>query len=70
MSGPVWQRIKAPLIELSLTSSFAEPDQQRWELRLDGNVLELKALDDSGATTSKVTFHRVGREIVLAESHG
>jgi hypothetical protein len=67
MSGPVWQRIKAPLIELSLTCTEAEPHQQCWELRLEGNTLELKAIDESGQKVAAVRFFRVGREIVLQD---
>lgn len=57
---PIWHRHSDPLIELSLASEEAPADSQRWEIRLEGNTLELKLMDDSGLWVEKLSIEREG----------
>jgi hypothetical protein len=56
---PIWHRHSDPLIELSLTTE-APVNERRWELRLEGNVLELKLMNDAGILTEKLYIEREG----------
>lgn len=58
MPRSLWYRFTAPLIELSLKCQSAPGPLQRWELRLDGPVLELKLLNEDGRTLSTVRLVR------------
>jgi hypothetical protein len=57
---PIWHRHSDPLIELSLTASDAPVNERRWELRLEGNVLELKLMNDAGVLVEKLYIEREG----------
>jgi hypothetical protein len=65
---PIWHRHSDSLIELTLTSTEAEPNEQRWTLRLEGETLELKSLNDEGAITAKIRLVRSEGRIVVAEN--
>lgn len=62
MPATIWQRHSAPLIELSLTGE-APADERRWELRLEGSILELKLFNDAESFHTLIAIERNGTEI-------
>lgn len=61
---PIWRRHSDPLIELSLTSSDAPVDSRVWELRLEGDTLEIKLANDASSMRGcKLRIERQGTKI-------
>lgn len=68
MSRPLWMRLSAPLIELQLTSTEAETEEQVWDLRLEGETIELTSRNSRGAKTGRIKIVRSEGMLVVAEN--
>ena len=67
MSDTHWSRVSAKLVEISVTSTEAPADNQKWELRFENGTLELKLMDDLGILQSRLVIHRKGTDVIDIE---
>lgn len=62
---PIWRRISDPLIELTLTETDAPLDSRVWELRLEGETLQVRLANDAQSMRGcKLLIERHGTKVI------